>query len=392
MAEIYKRDRSPYWWADYYVGGKRLRKSTKMTIRREAQRVADEMERKDLQLHETGGAVDEITLREALQHYILKHSSKPKAKADAEIRVAKLCGDFEGIDGIGGDRMFHSVTSSELTAYQSKRLAQGAAKQTINHEIAVLSATYNLLKDDYRVRPGLRFPRFKIKNRPRPLSRDEEQRLLAALDPQKPLRGRSGSEYVPTKSIGWEPVVQEMRQQNWDLVVCLLDTGARLGEMTNVTWSSLEAPSFEFIPIIRTKVQDRVQSGQAGILATTTRVREILRRRYASRRNCRYVFPGWVRTEAGGWLREDGPQKSTAAIRRSMNLIGLNSDENVRRFGRRDVRSLRDTFATKLRRAGTGLEDIQELLGHASPIMTAKYTEVAMTQVAKTAAAVLEDT
>ena len=59
-----------------------------------------------------------------------------------------------------------------------------------------------------------------------------------------------------------------------------------------------------------------------------------------------------------------------------MNKVGINHPAKVKRFGRRDVRSLRDTFATKLRMAGAPLDRLQKLLGHASPVMTQKYANL----------------
>jgi integrase len=117
-------------------------------------------------------------------------------------------------------------------------------------------------------------------------------------------------------------------------------------------------------------------------------MREVLRRRYAARGNSRYVFPGWI--DRATAKDEDAPRDSTRAIRRAMARIGVNKPDKVARYGRRDVRSLRDTFATKLRKKGMSLDRLQMLLGHASPQMTQKYADVGVTDISNEAVAILD--
>ena len=120
-------------------------------------------------------------------------------------------------------------------------------------------------------------------------------------------------------------------------------------------------------------------------LATTARVRSILERRYKSKGTNRYVFSS---VNAAG---DEAARSGTHAIRLAMDRIGINSPENVARFGRRDVRALRDTFATKLRSRGQmSLDRLQKLLGHSSPAMTQKYAHLSV-DVASTEAVTILD-
>lgn len=391
MAEVFKKKNSPYWYADFTIPGHpRQKKSTRRTNKKEAKRVADEMEKRFLDRVQLG-ETDILPLKDALEFYARKHMNSPRG-GEARARINKILGEAEGIEGLDPNMLFHELTYTMLVDYQQRRLSEGAAKQTINHEINLISATYNIVSHDYKVRPGLKFPRFKIESKSRHLLDHEVTALLDELDPTRPLMGRSGTEYVPAYALGQQPVILEQRQQNYDLVICLLDTGCRMGELVAVTWDLVDTEEWTF-RIDRTKNQDKKEVSQGGwmMVTPTKRMREVLRRRYEARGNNPYVFPKWKRLSDGRWLREAAPQQSTKAIRRAMEKVGINSDQNVQRYGRRDVRSLRDTYATRLADQDVGIDMIQDLLGHASPTMTRKYADVKVGRLSARAAAILDD-
>lgn len=393
MANLFKKDDSPYWIADFRVGGRRVKKSTKRKTRREAQKVADQWEREALD-RDQFGVSDELTLEQALGFWVRHHQNNPKAQAQS--RVDKILGRKEGIKGLDPHMPFHKLSRTLLMDYQQQRLTEGASEQTVNHEINAISAAYNLVKEDYLVRPGLKFPRFRVESTPRPLTDSEVQRLLDALHPDSEIpggRGKGGvgaGAYVP-KDDKWGSMIRQVRQQNWDLVVCLLDTGLRMGELCAVTWDLVDTTDWTFqIERTKTKGKGNVARHRFMRVHPTRRVREILERRYQDRGNNPYIFSAWKQVEDGRWFRDKAPQKSTAAIRKAMERVGINSQENVARWRRRDVRSLRDTYATRLRRAGVGLEDVQELLGHTTMAMTMKYADAGLDDISRKASSVLD--
>jgi integrase len=370
---LYKRPRSPYWYFDVQVGSRRKRVSTKRTLKREAQDIAEgflQEAREDLK---HGRGVQELSLKEALFDHYLPSVKDAASYVDLERSARKIVGEYPGVRGVApADTPFHDITTTMLRQYRHRRRDAGAAPQTIDHEIKVVSAAYHLIKADCRVRAGLEFPQERPKGMPRPLLPDEEAALLADLDPTRPIKGgRGGGTYFCDASAQ----MSRQRQDNYDLAVMLLDTGARFGEIAHLTWDTVDTVAWAWINVLRTKVMNQ------GQLAITNRMREVLQRRHATRGNHHYIFSGW----AGG----DVPRVSTAAIRTAMARVGINHPTKVARFGRRDVRSLRDTFATKLRRAGTSLDRIQKLLGHASPVMTQKYADLAVDQASVEAADIL---
>lgn len=357
---VYKRDNSPYWYFDVMVQGKRKRQSTGRKNKREAEEVERQARREALDALQFGREVQDISVGEALfDHYLPTKQGKPNYR-DFERRCEKVVGRFEGVKGVCPyDQPLSDLTASQMRSYRVRRKAQGAAEQTIDHEIKVLSAAYHLVSEDFRVRAGLKFPMARPKGKPRYLLPEEEAALLKELDPHRPISTRGGGEYLmDALARGFH-----QRQDNYDLVIILLDTGCRLGEITKLTWDMVDTVDWKWLHIWRSKVENEDK------LAMTNRVREVLKRRFDARRNSYYVFTGWSGSK-------DVPRRSTAAIRHAMNKVGINHPAKVQRFGRRDVRSLRDTFATKLRMKGMSLDRLQKLLGHSSPQMTQKYANL----------------
>jgi len=378
MATVYKRERSPYYWFDVTVDGVRKRMSTKRTLKREAEAYVEKYRRESLERSSYGLGLKDLTVREALFDHYLPGKVGNKRYRNYLHECRKVCGDVEGIKGIGGGVLMADLTTTMMERYRRGRKANGAAEQTIDHELKALSAAYNLVAADYRVRPKLKFPMARPKGKPRFLLPEEENALLRELDPKRPMKGRKA------KGLGEEsrkfyflvPSAQmyRQRQDNFDLVVMLLDTGCRFGEIAHLTWDMVDTVSWSWVHIYRTKVEGTAEA--EGRLATTNRMREVLQRRFETRGNQLYVFSGWA--AAGEELTDDdeAPRGSTQAIRRAMKAVGINHPSKVARFGRRDVRSLRDTFATKLRMKGMSLDRLQKLLGHSSPAMTQKYANL----------------
>jgi integrase len=378
---VYRRDGSPFYWfnvpASYTTSGKRLRKSTEREGKRDAEKVAEEYLRRLLDRKQLGEGVQELTFREAIFDHYLPTKVGAASYRDLARNANKVVGEWPGVEGIAkGDLPFHELTTSMIRQYRTRRLAQGVSPQTVDHEVKVVSAAYHLVQDDYRVRQGLKFPMDRPKGKPRPLTAEEEKALLKDLDPRRALPTRGGHEYF----LDVAAKAYKQRQDNYDLALMLLDTGARFSEIAHLTWDAVDTITWSWVHIYREKVKNE------GKLATTKRMQELLQRRWKDRGNSYYVFPGWKDQSKDG----DEPRSSTQAIRRAMARIGINHPIKVKRYGRRDVRSLRDTFATKLRMRGLALSDLQPLLGHASMQMTMKYADVTVDVASERAVALLD--
>lgn len=376
MVDLYKRDRSPFWYYDLMVDGKRRRVSTKREKKAQAKAVAEAALKEALDRKQLGGR-PEITLREALfDHYLpTRRGEGCKSLVNLQRYAEYLCGDRAGIAGLGegGDTKLHTLTDSMLRSYRNQRLAAGMAVQSVDHEIKCVQAAVRMVTKDHLVAVGLAWPIARQKGKARYLTPDEEEALLADLDPARPLptRGGGATQIAPLARMA------KQRADNYDLAVMLLDTGCRFGEIARLTWMMVDTIEWEYVRIWRDKVDNGAR------LNATARMAAVLKRRYDARRNSPFVFPSWA--DNAKVVRT-----STAAIRRAMNRIGLNEPDKVAEFGRRDCRSLRDTFASKLRTNGMALDRIQELLGHSSPEMTQKYAHLSVSRASQDAVAMLD--
>ncbi len=372
MVELYRRNGSKNWYFDITLDDKRYRKSTRTSNRSNALRFAERELRKLLE--KSPDDMPTLTLREALYEHYLPSRLGRASYAELERYCAYLVGDHPAVKGLGGNVPFHQLTNAMLRNYRAERKRQGRADRSINLEMRVLSGAYHLLEGEYQVAQGLRFPIRTPKPKPRFLLPDEEIALLDALDPSKPLYTRGGGMRVPPA----HSKLYRQRRDNYHLAVLMLDTGCRLGELERLPWSLVDCSTFGWLHIYREKVSNE------GRLVATRRVSAVLQERWLVRGGSPWVFPKLDKN-----IKQT--KRSTIAIRRAMETVGINSPEKVERFGRRDVRSLRDTYATKLRQRGMSLDRLQELLGHASPQMTAKYAYLSVSEASQEAAVLLNN-
>ena len=108
------------------------------------------------------------------------------------------------------------------------------------------------------------------------LSQEEENSLLTALDPS-----RTSKFFAPEENR--TPLLRREMQDNYDLVVFLLDTGARYGEIASLTWEQIDLED-RSIKLWRSKV------GNESIIYMTSRVAKMMCRRSNIKSSERYVF------------------------------------------------------------------------------------------------------
>lgn len=397
---LYRRPRSPFWWMDVSVGEppKRERLSTKRRhlmdhlpssvlkprtkeqreAKAQAQQVEAEHIRRALDRQQLG-VKDEITLREACCRLLVQ--SRHLASYDnLKSRLGKMVG-LKFIDGpanglswepnedpaefhLDPEMAFHTLTTGDVERFRSARLAEGKKPAAVNTQVSGISNMINKARDIWQVRApvDVKINRYPTQPKLRYLTTEEERRLLKELDPHS----------RPTS------ILQHRKhyQDQYDLTIFLLDTGARYSEVASITWSAIDTNTWKQINIYRSKV------GNEGILGMTARLREVLQRRWTARPNNPYVFTN----------RQGGPRKyTTYGIRQAIERANLNEPHLVDRYGRCTVHSFRDTFATKCLRAGRSLYEVSKLLGHSNMVMTQKYAHLEMADVAIAAAEGLDE-
>ncbi len=187
--------------------------------------------------------------------------------------------------------------------------------------------------------PTIKLP----KGRLRYLTDDEEQKLLASIDPKREIK--STAPYDSRR--------QEIRQHMhdfYDLVILLLDTGARHGEICALEWSQIDLDK-RTIQLWRPKVNNE------SVLYMTDRVHDVLSRRL-SERTSQYLF-----TNKQGQARNSHTLIFYKAFRRA----GLSDCS---------AHTLRHTHATRLIQNGMSLYEVKEILGHADIQTTMRYAHI----------------
>jgi integrase len=243
------------------------------------------------------------------------------------------------------------------------RRSEGCSDTTILHELSTLNQAIKLNKKIGNPVPNLSLKEIKQDNHLRPskgrlryLSKDEEIRLLAALNPE--------SHFIGFGALSTEDIYT-CRRDMFDLVIILLDTGARYSEAVGLSWKDVDLDK-KTISLYRSKVKNE------STLDMTTRVHQVLTRRFAGKsEHQKYIFESKT-----GAARKYSP----GAFRRACKRCGI---EGI------TLHSLRHTFASRVVQAGLSLMEIQNLLGHASPITSLRYAHLAPNQASSKAVSIL---
>lgn len=175
FGHIYQR--GAVYWIRYSVDGKRYRESTKSTSERQAQKMLD---RKQAELGIgafTEPAVKRTTLKDLAellrQNYVAKDNrSLPRA----EDAIVHLTAHF-------GAAARATAIRDRIGEYESARLTAGAARSTINYELAILRRMFRLGVKAKRVIARLEIELTEPKNRRRGFFEADDFEALAAALP-----------------------------------------------------------------------------------------------------------------------------------------------------------------------------------------------------------------
>jgi len=338
---IVKRGNSKFWYIQFQMNGKTFIRSSRTTIKKAAEQMEAEWKVK-IHAQQFLGQKEQVTLREAIEDYCESKKGTPNYRnlVGSAITNLKLLPGHKPID---------ELTSQDLERYKRDRLAKGAKPQTVLHGLNLIRCAWKLArKMGYHVN-DLEFPAIKApKSSLRYLSLEEEERLLACLDPK-----REGNGLRPYDER--TPELRRTMQDAYDLVILLLDTGARYSEIANIEWSRINLQSGT-IRLWRSKVQNE------GILYMSERVQTILARR-AHYNPGVYVFQN----------RSGGPRGYVVgSIRKAIKNAGLLDCK---------IHTLRHTHASRLIQNGLSVYEVREVLGHTDIKTTMRYAHLESRQV-----------
>lgn len=154
--------------------------------------------------------------------------------------------------------------------------------------------------------------------------------------------------------------VLKKSKQAHDMALVALDAGLRFGEIASLTWACVDTEA-GFLRVLDTK------SGKDRNVPMTTRLRELFESMEAGK-SSDLVFPATL---------EGGIQKQIpSAFKRGLVEAKLNEGVENRKM-MASFHTLRHTYASRLVQSGADLYKVQRLLGHSTPVMTARYSKLA---------------
>lgn len=279
-----------------------------------------------------------IKLKDALQNYVNEKQNTNSARyALTNVRTVS--------EYMSTNIYVDQIRSWDLTKFKSKREKEGIAAQTIKHNFQAVRSAVAWAKDNGYMVKQLTFPKLKLtKHRLRYLSFDEEKRLLHELDPKRKRTFRPDHKFRPAEE-------HRKYQDNYDLVVILLDTGARYSEIANINWSAIDLDNSS-ISLWRPKVRNE------SIVYMTSRLKDIFKRRSENKSSSEFVF-----TNSSGQVRGYQAKGIRASIKRA----------EIEDF---KIHDLRHTCASRLIQAGLSLYEVANILGHTDISTTQRYAHL----------------
>jgi integrase len=349
---VFKRNSVGNYYIQFNFNGKTYCKSSKTTNKRTAERMERDW-REELHRIDELGERPRITLREAFENF------KVEVKNGSASRYTKTNINTVA-ERMNIDIYVDEIRDWNLTKYKAGREKEGIAAQTIKHNFQIIRNAVNWAKNNGYLTKELTFPKLKIpKHRLRYLSMEEERRLLQDLDPKRKRPYRPDYEFRPAEE-------NRCYQDNYDLVIGLLDTGARYSELANIQWSAIDIENGA-INLWRPKVRNE------SIVYMTTRLRKIFKRRFKNRLSDEYVF-----TNSSGQPRGYQAKGIRSAIKRA----GINDFK---------IHDLRHTCASRLVQAGLSLYEVANILGHTDISTTQIYAHLERKDISAKARDVLEN-
>lgn len=338
---VVKRGNSQYWYIQFQMNGRTYIRSSRTTSKKIAEQMETDWKAK-LHAQQFLGMKDRITVRAAIEQFC--ESKKGTPAYPGLVSTAKVVARL-----LPTHKDLAELSAHDLERFKRDRMEAGIAPQTIKHGFNLIRGAWKYARKLGYQAGDLEFPQVKVPKMPlRYLTDAEEARLLAHLDP-----AREGSGLPPCAVRGEE--MKRNLQDAYDLVILLLDTGARYSEIANIEWGRINVDD-RTIRLWRSKVQNEA------ILFMTDRVHDVLARRIKSRSGP-YVFQN----------RSGGPRGYVSqSIRKAMRKAGLHDCH---------IHTLRHTHASRLIQNGMSVYEVREVLGHTDIKTTMRYAHLETRQV-----------
>jgi integrase len=371
MAFLFKRPRSPYWHAGFMdKNGKRRNASTRVSSRKEAQKIAEAYEerRTAKQVRDViAGLHKEITGEDLTAQSFNRFSEAWLVSKEPEVSAATLVfyknaiGKFTAFLGEKANEEITTITQEDLTRFRNQEAKKLAAK-TVNHEVKCLKMLFKAARRDRVISEDpSEFVKMAKKTQSttrRPFTAEELQRVLAVADDE------------------WKSLIRFG-----------LYTGQRLGDLAALRWQNIDLQRAE----IRITTQ---KTSKNLVLPIPVHMLNRLTESAGDKRPADPIHPSaykawkkagktstisnqFVNLLARAGLRERKPH------RKSADAPGRGVGSST---GGLSFHCLRHTAVSMMKDAGVPEAAVMELVGHDSEQMSAHYTHVGREALIKAAA------
>jgi integrase len=218
---LYRASGSKTWQVRRMINGKLFVRSTKTTNKKQAEQIARQYER-DWVSHAVPNERQLISLGKALDTFLAAKRNDSAWRTWA-IHAGILRRYFNTNLGL------HHLSSADAGSFIQRRHQEAKSDDTIRLSVSTLRGAIRAAEQmGYAACSMEHWPSVsKRTRRLRFLSIDEENRLLAELDPRNARQG-----------IG--KLQRSLRQDQYDYVAALLDAGARAMEVAELPWSAVD--------------------------------------------------------------------------------------------------------------------------------------------------------
>lgn len=261
-------------------------------------------------------------------------------------------------------RKLDGLTALDIERWRSGQVDRGLSHETINRDISSIKACLNRALDweilDRNPLAKVKKARTDDSVKVRYLSTDEEKRLRNALDAREERRRVARvSANAWRQARGYE-LLEDLRNHPFSdhvkpLIILSLNTGARRGELFDLTWENIDL--------------DRRILTVTGATAKSRKTRHIPLNREAMS-----VLQAWrdlTERSEGLVFQNDAGERFDRVNTSWRKLL---KDAGIKDFRWHDMRH---HFASRLVMGGVDLNTVRELLGHSDYAMTLRYAHLA---------------
>jgi integrase len=364
--DAHQPPKTPFWIACYNGVGtdgmvRRLKRSTKTTDRKLAQKLADEWEtleklagekrlteshcRKVIaQMYErtTGEPLLFHTAREWLNEWV--ESKRTETEQRALLKYKQIVNEFLAHIGKKADHLLREITQVDIRSWRDALKHKGLAAPTVNHAIKILRMPFNAAHDAGHIEIN------PTKNAVRPLQ-DE---------------ARNGEKDVFTPEQIAE-LIKAAPSEDWKgAILCGYYTGLRLRDVADLEWSAVDLDK-------RTITVTTRKTLRTVTVPIHPQFRAWLEKQTRGIGKAP-VFPTLAGKSGGG---KSGLSMAFKRIMERAKIKGRLLREATgegRSQSSLSFHSLRHSFNSAMANAGVSSEVRQKLTGHASAQMNAQYT------------------